>query len=188
LFRNIGSIERQGTSKAIKENAGSGNFVTRSSNERNEWLETAKWLCKEHSQIRIVILSMFIFDLTLVSLLNNGVKAFLRKDIDEKELQKTIYDVKEHNFHFSNNITPRHLTALYTNREKQGKQLMLSEKEERFLQLASSELTYKEIADNLSISERSVDKLRNNLFERLNAKSRVGMTITAVKNGIIDVG
>jgi DNA-binding NarL/FixJ family response regulator len=148
-------------------------------------LETAKWLYNHYPQIRIIILSEHVFDLTLVNLLNNGAKAFLRKNIDVKELPNAIYNVKEHGFHFSENITPRQLTELYHGNKKNGSLLLLAEKEERFLQLASSELTYKEIADNLNISERSVDKLRNSLFEKLHARSRVGLTITAVKNGIV---
>lgn len=149
--------------------------------------ETAKWLYGHFPQIGIIILSEHVFDLTLVNLLNNGAKAFLRKNIDVKELQKAIYDVKEHGFHFSENITPRHLTELYHGNKRKESQLFLSEKEERFLQLASSELTYKEIADNLQISERSVDKLRNTLFEELHARSRVGLTRKAMKNGIVSL-
>ena len=149
-------------------------------------METAKWLFKEHPQIGIIILSMHTFDLTLASLLKNGVKAFLRKNTDESELKKAIYNVKENGFHFSENITPRHLSVLYNGDKKGEKQLMLTEKEERFLQLASSELTYKEIADDLKISERCVDKIRNTLFGKLNARSRVGIAVTAIKNGIVN--
>ena len=64
-------------------------------------VETAKWLYKEHPQIGIIILSMHTFDLTLVSLLKSRVKAFLRKNTDESELKKAIYNVKETGFHFS---------------------------------------------------------------------------------------
>jgi DNA-binding NarL/FixJ family response regulator len=149
--------------------------------------ETAKWLNREHPQARIIILTMHVFDLTLVSLLRYGARAFLRKNVDEGELQKAICNVKEHGFHFSEHITPRHLSVLYYGNENKEKQLTISEKEERFLQLASSELTYKEIADKLSISERCVDKLRNSLFEKLNAKSRVGLNMIAMKNGIVSM-
>ncbi|HWI93537.1 MAG TPA: response regulator transcription factor [Flavisolibacter sp.] len=147
--------------------------------------ETAKWLYKQHPQISIIILSMFAFDLTLTSLLNKGVKSFLQKGIDEKELQRAFYDVIEYGFHFSDSITPRHLAELHHNTKRNGRHSMLNEKEERFLQLASSELTYKEIADILGISERSVDKLRNSLFEKLHVRSRVGMTMMSIKNGIV---
>lgn len=147
--------------------------------------ETAKWLYKQHPQIKIIILSMFAFDLTLISLLNKGAKAFLQKGIAENDLQKAIYDVMEYGFHFSDSITPRHLPELRYNTKRNGDHSKLTDKEEQFLQLASSELTYKEIADVLGISERSVDKLRNSMFERLHAKSRVGLAMKAMKNGIV---
>jgi len=147
--------------------------------------ETAQWLHKEYPNIKIMILTMYAFDLSLFKLLKFVAKAFLSKNIDEKELQKAIQDVSEYGFHFSANISPRFLSTMF--QDNGGKQFMLSEKKERFLQLASSELTYKEIAGGLNISERCVDKLRNSLFEKLNAKSRVGLTITAMKNGMIPI-
>jgi DNA-binding CsgD family transcriptional regulator len=62
---------------------------------------------------------------------------------------------------------------------------MLTEKELEFLRLASTDLTYKEIAANLNISPRAIDGYRDTLFDKLDVKSRVGMAIYAVKNGIV---
>ena len=62
---------------------------------------------------------------------------------------------------------------------------MLTEKEILFLQLCASELTYKEMADQLDIAIRSVDNYSRSLFEKTGAKSRVGLVLWALKNNLI---
>lgn len=61
----------------------------------------------------------------------------------------------------------------------------LNNRERQFLQLACSELTYVQIADRMCVSPRTVDGYRENLFIRLNLKSRVGLALWAVKTGMV---
>ena len=46
-------------------------------------------------------------------------------------------------------------------------------------------MTYKEIAQAMNITPRAIDGYRDSLFEKLDVKSRVGLAIYAVKNGIV---
>ncbi|MBD0288749.1 MAG: helix-turn-helix transcriptional regulator, partial [Flavisolibacter sp.] len=61
----------------------------------------------------------------------------------------------------------------------------LNEKEIQFLKLCCTEMTYKEIADVMHVSPRTVDDYRDKLFEKLNVKNRVGLVLFAIKNGIV---
>ncbi|RYG15194.1 MAG: response regulator transcription factor [Chitinophagaceae bacterium] len=56
-----------------------------------------------------------------------------------------------------------------------------------FIKLASSELTYKEIAEQMNISPRTADSYREVLFTKLNVKSRTGLVIYAIKNGWVNI-
>ena len=62
---------------------------------------------------------------------------------------------------------------------------MLNDIEIEFLRLSSSDLMYKEIADKMNVAPRKIDHLRDNLFEKLEIKSRVGLAMYAAKNGIV---
>lgn len=62
---------------------------------------------------------------------------------------------------------------------------ILSEQEIQFLKLACSDLTYKEIAQKMGLNPRSVDTLRDQLFVKLDVKSRVGLAMVAIKQGIV---
>ncbi|MER3499722.1 MAG: hypothetical protein C4308_14410 [Chitinophagaceae bacterium] len=63
--------------------------------------------------------------------------------------------------------------------------LKLSDKEIQFLEFASSDMTYKQIATRMGMSMKGIDKIRDRLFQNLDVKSRVGLTVKAVKNGIV---
>jgi DNA-binding CsgD family transcriptional regulator len=63
---------------------------------------------------------------------------------------------------------------------------MLNDTEIEFLKLASTEMTYKEIANTMKLSPRHIDSHRDALFSKLDVKSRVGLVIYAVKNGIVN--
>lgn len=60
-------------------------------------------------------------------------------------------------------------------------------REIEFLKWICTDLTYKEIADKMFVSPRTVDGYRDDLFQKLNIKSRVGLAMYAIKNGIVKV-
>ena len=62
---------------------------------------------------------------------------------------------------------------------------MLTVQEINFLKLAASDMTYKEIAMQMKLNPRAVDSLRDHLFERLEVKSRVGLAMYAIRQGIV---
>lgn len=63
--------------------------------------------------------------------------------------------------------------------------LTLNQREQQFIQLACSDLTYVQIADRMHVSPRTVDGYREVLFERCQVKSRVGLALWAVRTGVV---
>ena len=58
----------------------------------------------------------------------------------------------------------------------------LNDREVEFIKLACSELTYREIADKMFLSPRTIDGYRDSIFGKINVKSRVGIVLFAIKN------
>ncbi|MEJ7740991.1 MAG: response regulator transcription factor [Chitinophagaceae bacterium] len=148
--------------------------------------ETAKWIKETHPQINIIILTMFDSEIALIRLLQTGVKAFLKKDTHPKELQFAIQSVYETGYYYSQNSSGK-LANVFQNPSRNfiTHPVMLTENEITFLRLSSSEMTYKEIAKHMYVSPRTVDNYRDQLFEKLNVKSRVGLAMYAIRNGIV---
>jgi two-component system invasion response regulator UvrY len=63
---------------------------------------------------------------------------------------------------------------------------MLSDEEIHFLKLACSDMTYKEVALRMKLNPRAVDAIRDQLFIKLDVKSRVGLAMIALRHGIVN--
>lgn len=148
--------------------------------------ETAQWVKQNFPEISMVILTMFDSDVALIRLLQTGAKAFLKKDIHPKELEIAINSVLETGYYYSQNSSGK-LANVFCNpsRNYATHHVMLTENEIAFLKFSSTEMTYKEIARNMYISPRTIDNYRDSLFDKLNVRSRVGLAMYAIKNGIV---
>jgi DNA-binding NarL/FixJ family response regulator len=62
---------------------------------------------------------------------------------------------------------------------------VLKEREIEFIKLACTELTYKEIANEMCLSPKTIDGYREHLFAKLEVKTRIGLVLFAIKNRII---
>jgi two-component system, NarL family, invasion response regulator UvrY len=149
--------------------------------------ETALWLNKHYPRINVLMLTMYNSDLSLIRLLQYGVKGFLKKDVHPKELKFAINSIIKTGFYYSPNTVGR--VVNYFQRDEEGvtklEKSMLSDEETTFLKLICSDLTYKEIAGQMGLTHRSVDTMRDHLFDRLDVRSRVGLVMIALKHGIV---
>lgn len=151
--------------------------------------ETAEWLKNNLPDIPVLILSMFDSEISLIPLLRKGVRGFVQKTANPDELKKAILSVIDSGFYYSDHSTAK-LIELFRNTKGGNTSIqntMLSTEDITFLQLACSDLTYIQIASKLNITPRCVESLRNNLFIKLDVKSRVGLAISAIKNGIANI-
>jgi two-component system, NarL family, invasion response regulator UvrY len=148
---------------------------------------TAEWLKKYKPQVKILILTMYDSDVALIRLLQTGVRGFMKKDIMPQDLKAAIYSVAENGYYYCNTATGRLASFFYQNEKGHAayEKSLLTPIEISFLKLASTELTYKEIAAQLGMTARAIDGYRDALFEKLDVKSRVGLAIYAVKCGIV---
>ncbi len=150
--------------------------------------QTALFLQKNYPNIKILMLTMYDSELALIRLLKAGVKGFMKKDIHPTELMHAIQSVHVHGYYYSAQTSSK-LAGLFrddTSAQSIDK-IMLSEMELEFLKYVCSELTYKEIAVELKMNPRAIDGMRDNLFTRLDVKSRVGLAMYAIKHGIVSV-
>lgn len=148
---------------------------------------TADWFQKNHPGVAILMLTMYDSELSMIRLLKSGVKGFLKKDIHPDELKFAIRSVVQSGYYYSNSATGK-LFNLFRKDEEGSTRLeksLLSEQELEFLKLACSDLTYKEIAQTMELNPRSIDTLRDQLFVKLDVKSRVGLAMVALKNGVV---
>ncbi len=148
---------------------------------------TAEWLKKNKPNIKILILTMYDSEVALLRLLQTGVRGFMKKDIMPQDLKTAIQSVADNGYYYCNTATGRLASFFFQNEKGHSafEKSLLTAIEIAFLKLASTDLTYKEIAAELGMTARAIDGYRDALFEKLDVKSRVGLAIYAVKCGIV---
>lgn len=149
--------------------------------------ETCKHLQVQFPGIKILILTMFDGEIGFLRLLQLGVKGFLKKDIHPNELHAALEAVAADGYYYSNATTGK-LAAFFHKAQRNNQAIeksLLTEQDIAFLKLASTDKTYKEIAMNMNLTPRTIDSYRDTLFEKLDVKSRVGLAVYAIKNGIV---
>jgi two-component system, NarL family, invasion response regulator UvrY len=148
--------------------------------------ETAEWMHNHFPDVHILMLTMYDSELTMIRLLKSGVKGFLKKDIHPSELKFAIHSVMESGYYYSNHITGK-LVNLFRNSSdnyQNVQKALLGEQEMTFLNLICSDLTYKEIAQKMGLNPRAIDTLRDQLFIKMDVKSRVGLAMVAIRHGL----
>lgn len=146
-------------------------------------LATALWLNSNHPEIKVIALSMNDNDKTIINMLKAGCSAYLLKDTHPNELEKALNEVNTKGFYNgdASNINFRRLLLA----EKADELLNITEKEKQFLKLACSDLTYKSIAHQMGLSERTIDGYRESLFQKLKVGSRVGLALEAIRKDLV---
>ena len=151
--------------------------------------ETAKWLQENRPDIRIVVLTMYDSEIALIRFLQTGARGFLKKDIHPNELQLALQTIYHEGYYYSHHTTGKLASHLAQGRDGRHSldTLIFSDKELQFLRLACTDFAYKEIAAKMEMTPRNIDNYRDALFEKLGVKSRVGLAIYSVKNGIVAI-
>jgi two-component system, NarL family, invasion response regulator UvrY len=150
-------------------------------------METAKWLKQNYPQVYVLMLTMYDSEFTLINLLRAGVKGFLKKDVHPDELRSALHSVMRTGFYYSSHTTGKIINLFQNDPANTNISLlnsMLSEDEMSFLRLLCTDKTYKEIAGELKLNPRSLETLREQLFTKFDVKSRVGLAMVAIRNGI----
>lgn len=149
--------------------------------------ETLNWLKEHRPDVTTLMLTMYDSEAAIIRLLHAGVKGFIKKDATPAELLQALNTATATGYYYSS-VTSAKLAGLFRNNRKDPMQhILLTESENNFLKLSCTELTYKEIAVELKLSPRMVEKLREELFSKLEIKSRVGLALYAIRNGIVTI-
>src|SRR6201996_924064 len=146
-------------------------------------ISTAKWLRLNHPDIKIIVLSMFEDAEKVLTMVRMGVKGYLLKDSEPAEFEDALFRVSNNEIYYPEFVT-KHLVQNINIDYTLAK---LNSREIEFLKLSATELTYKEIAEHMCISSRTVDGYRDNLFDKLGIKSRIGLVLYAIKNKLIEM-
>lgn len=146
--------------------------------------EAAEKITRQYPLIKKAVLSIKEDDLTVIRMIRAGCCAYLLKDIHPDVLEAALVEINNHGYYNSDKAGVDFWRITQKALRKEDV-LVLTENEKRFLQLACSDLTYKQIAAEMHLAERTIDGYRESLFGKLGVQSRVGMVLEAVRRNLI---
>lgn len=142
--------------------------------------ESTQWLKKNYPQVKVLALSMFEDDQAVIKMIKSGACGYVLKESKPRELLEAIKTINTKGIYINEMVSGKLIRSVADQDDAPD----LSKKELEFLRLCCSELTYKEIADKMFVSPRTVDNYREALFLKLNLKSRTGLVLYAIQNQI----
>ena len=147
-------------------------------------IETTAWLAENHPEIKVIALTMEDDEKTLIKMLKAGAKGYLLKDMQPSILFQAIDTVFEKGSFYTDFVAQKLLQVKTEDLKTASLVSELKPRELEFMKWACSELTYKEIADKMCVSPKTVDGYRDSVFIKLDIKNRVGLVLFAMKNDL----
>ncbi len=150
-------------------------------------IKTTEFLHQNHPDIKIVILTTYNEEALVVHLIEKGAHGFLLKNNDIETVVDSIHAVIETGYYFNDKVSPLMVKKLLNNEKinPDFKRIDLSDREIEIVNLICQEMTNKEIAESLGISNRTVDWHRDNILKKTKAKNAIGIVMYAVKHKLL---
>lgn len=152
-------------------------------------LEATRQILKAVPATKVLILSAHSEDAYVEQATALGAVGFLLKQTSSQDLSKAIREVQKGNTFFSPSIAKHLHNGQQPSLDRGGKRkkkIILSSREMEVLQLIAEGEANKQIASELGISIKTVEKHRQNLMAKLNIHEISGLTRYAIAAGIIE--
>ncbi len=136
---------------------------------------------RDYPELAIIILSMHDEEHLVKEILKEGIQGYLLKKDSHKELIHAIHAVKSGKVYLSSDIN----NILIKNLSTGGETELLTEREREIVKLIAKEYTNKQMAEELFISERTIETHRKNIFRKTGTNNLVGLIKYAYANNLI---
>ena len=153
-------------------------------------IEIAEEMSLDYPDIKIIILTSDLDENSIFNAIQAGVNGYLPKNVKKHELIEAIRQVSQDKEYYSDAISIT-IFKNYLKFAQAGKKhkldynIILSDREKEIIRWFAEGLSYKEIAEKLFISIRTVESHKNNIMEKLELKTTVDLIKFAIKNGFV---
>jgi DNA-binding NarL/FixJ family response regulator len=148
-------------------------------------IDILKQLKRERPKLPILVLSMYPEEQYAVRALKAGASGYLTKHSAPKELISAIRKVSRGRRYVSSSLAEKLAAYLQKDTERPVHEL-LSDREYQVMVMIASGKTVKEIADELSLSVKTISTHRAHTLQKLGMKNNAEITYYAIKHGLVD--
>ena len=151
-------------------------------------VELVRFIRLEFPHVRLLALSMAFDEASVQEVLDAGAAGYLLKNVLGPELCTAIRRVAAGHSYFCSEVATMLLDQLLPPaRLPQNQPVFLTPRETEILHLIAQEKLNLHIADQLHISERTVETHRKNIFTKTGCKSVVGLLQYALRHKLLEL-
>ena len=150
-------------------------------------IDATKLAMEAKPDLNIIALSMYGEEMYYYKMIDAGAKGFLLKDSSVAIVQEAIEAVCDGSSYFSEELLFSILKNMRSKKQSEDIVGDLSERELEILYYVCKGFSNQEIADELCISKRTVDKHRGNLLSKTQCKNTASLVMFAIKNNLVEV-
>ena len=146
-------------------------------------------LRREYEDVKIIVLSMYDDKEIITRMMEYGANAFLAKTTDADEIYRAILGCMNNDFYFNDLVNSAVLLKLQqkrTVRRFYPNTVKFNEKELKILRLISEDKTTEEISEDVFLSPRTVETIRQNMKMKVGAKTIAGLVMYAIRNKLLN--
>ena len=154
---------------------------------KTDGIKALQLLKKEHEDLRVIILSMYDDKETITRMMEFGANAYLTKTTDADEIYKAVITCIKEEFYFNDLVNAAVLLKLQHKKATRNfnPTVKFSEKELKILKLISEDKTTEEISENVFLSPRTVETIRQNMKSKVGAKTIAGLLMYGMRNNLL---
>jgi DNA-binding NarL/FixJ family response regulator len=144
---------------------------------------------KEYEDLKVIIISMYDDKETITKMMEFGANAYLSKTADADEIYKAILTCMNEDFYFNDLVNAAVLLKLQhkkTVRKFYSNTVKFNEKELKILKLISEDKTTEEISEDVFLSPRTVETIRQNMKTKVGVKTIAGLLMYGMRNHLIE--
>ena len=150
--------------------------------------DTIKVLVAKYPNIKVIIFSLILEEDTIINMISSGACAYITKNADPSKLADAVITVHTKGFYLCDLVKQEYFSNYSKKKTKPGfsGKLYLTPKEIQLIKLAATNLSYKEMADQMGLQPKTISNYRDKLFQKLDITNRAALVIYGFRNGIIN--
>jgi len=148
-------------------------------------IDVLKIVREQYPKAHVLILSMYPEDQYAIRALKAGAAGYLTKDSAPERLVEAILSVSKGKKYITPKVAEMLATHLVTDTDGAPHEL-LSDREFQTMRLIASGRQLSQIADELSLSPKTVSVYRARVLEKMQLKNNAEITHYAIKHGLVE--
>ena len=154
-------------------------------------IDATQTAVQKYPDLKIIALSMLSDEDYYFKMINAGAKGFILKDSGSEDLTNAIETVMNGQNYFSQDLLRNIILSLSSNvkmePEPLPEEIKFTDRELEVLEQICKGFSNQEIANELCISSRTVERHRANIFEKSGSKNSVNLVMFAIKNNLVKI-